>query len=209
VSLGVLDNQVDFSGGIYNMDPVGLSDSLPDNVLFGGQLGDESNNLVCGGDEDDGCVMSFISSYGEWRVYLDDQVYYHPGFEPEDVSTGGSLSGYEGDEEDNVLELDREEVDYMDRRSETSLPENGSTDTDVLSCNLPIEVGGAISGLWVNSSGDIQGGGTCLSGLLPMDLVRSRDARQDNLQLESLMAEWMANSRAHTERASTSIESDQ
>ena len=106
-------------------------------------------------------------------------------------------NGYEGDEEDNVLLENGEDkdckggrgCDSRDDEMAVKLPEIGSTETDNVSVHLPKEVGGACYGIKGNSSGDIQGGGTCLSGLLPMDLIGSRDARQDNLHFRRV--EWI------------------
>ena len=77
-----------------------------------------------------------------------------------------------------------------------------------LSAHLPEKVGEALCGIRDNSSGDIQGGGTCLSGFVHMDMVWSRDAQETGLQFKMVRLELMDNSRTQTEHAPSSSSSD-
>ena len=77
-----------------------------------------------------------------------------------------------------------------------------------MNATLPLKVGSACYGNRGNSSGDRQGGGTCLSGFVHMDMVGSRDAQKTGLQFKMVRLELKDNSRAQTEHALASSSSD-
>ena len=132
-------------------------------------------------------------------AYLDDEIYYNS----ESDKGESNSDGYEGDVEDNVEEL-REDDAEDDLSVGASQPDRIRTNLIDLSAHLPEKVGEALCGIRDNSSGDIQGGGTCLSGLQPLIVIKSRDAQKVNFQFKCTDTEWMKQTGTQTERATSS-----
>ena len=141
--------------------------------------------------EDDGCVVDLTTGCKGVMAYLDDEIYYNS----ESDEGESNSDGYEGDVEDNADD---------DLCVDASQPDMTRTSLIDLSAHLPEKVGEALCGIRDNSSGDIQGGGTCLSGLQPLIVIKSRDAQKFNFQFKCTDTEWMKQTGTQTERATSS-----